>query len=494
MRFPTATLGEERALAAVREGAAHYILKDPLQRLVSTVKRALGASAERPRAPPLASVARLASGIAHDVTNVRPPILLGVPLLRAHITAPRRSPAPRDIRKKRRARRRPRPPDPLLRPGASAANPARSRSHRSAATSARSPAKPFPPTSAATPASAPTFGPSPPAPPKSTQSSSISASPPATPCAAAAPSPSARKTSSATTSPCAPSPAPAPAQRSCGRSRTRAPAFCPTCSPRSGMLATRPNKMAKAPAKPPTSASPQSAAWSPPTASSLSRAKPPRHHLPHFPPRGRRRPRRDARPRLRRRPPRQRRTPPPPRRRSEHPQRHHHASLPLRLSRQRRPRRAAAQTRRENPRRSQSPLRPPPRRPGPAFADAFLAKPVHVGTVLRTGHDRRQTPPPPAARAPHPTRNPRRSFRSKIIIDLSPRHLRRSFPTVGHFQSGCPNEKTTLLHPVGRCLVRRGRNHCPVAPHPTARSVRPFVPPPLGSGDGQHRPRHRLPL
>ena len=174
MRFPTATLGEERALAAVREGAAHYILKDRLQRLVSTVKRALGASAERPRAPPLASVARLASGIAHDVTNVRPPILLGVPLLRAHITAPRRSPAPRDIRKKRRARRRPRPPDPLLRPGASAANPARSRSHRSAATSARSPAKPFPPTSAATPASAPTFGPSPPAPPKSTQASSIS--------------------------------------------------------------------------------------------------------------------------------------------------------------------------------------------------------------------------------------------------------------------------------------------------------------------------------
>ena len=260
MRFPTATLGEERALAAVREGAAHYILKDRLQRLVSTVKRALGASAERPRAPPLASVARLASGIAHDVTNVRPPILLGVPLLRAHITAPRRSPAPRDIRKKRRARRRPRPPDPPLRPGASAANPARSRSHRSAATSARSPAKPFPPTSAATPASAPTFGPSPPAPPKSTQASSISASPPATPCAAAAPSPSARKTSSATTSPCAP----APAQRSCGRSRTRAPAFCPTCSPRSGMLATRPNKTAKAPAKPPTSASPRSAAWSPP--------------------------------------------------------------------------------------------------------------------------------------------------------------------------------------------------------------------------------------
>ena len=211
MRFPTGTLGEERALAAVREGATHYILKDPLQRLVSTVNRALGASAERPRAPPLASGARLASGIAHDVTNVRPPILLGVPLLRAHITAPRRSPAPRDIRKKRRARRRPRPPDPLLRPGASAANPARSRSHRSAATSARSPAKPFPPTSAATPASAPTFGPSPPAPPKSTQSSSISASPPATPCPAAAPSPSARKTSSATTSPCAPSPAPAPA-------------------------------------------------------------------------------------------------------------------------------------------------------------------------------------------------------------------------------------------------------------------------------------------
>lgn len=40
----------------------------------------------------------------------------------------------------------------------------------------------------------------------------------------------------------------------------------------------------------------------PPMASSPSRAKPPRHHLPHFPPHRRRRPRRDARPRHRRLP------------------------------------------------------------------------------------------------------------------------------------------------------------------------------------------------
>ena len=47
--FFTGTLGEERAIAAVREGADDYILKDQLKRLVTAVKRALRESAERRR-------------------------------------------------------------------------------------------------------------------------------------------------------------------------------------------------------------------------------------------------------------------------------------------------------------------------------------------------------------------------------------------------------------------------------------------------------------
>jgi signal transduction histidine kinase len=111
----------ERAIAAVQEGAADYLFKDPLKRRVSTVQRApresperrrrrtaanalreskarLAITTDRPehrnlvdhfrRAQRLASVGRLASGIAPNLTTVLSPRLMGVPMLPEHITAP----------------------------------------------------------------------------------------------------------------------------------------------------------------------------------------------------------------------------------------------------------------------------------------------------------------------------------------------------------------------------------------------------------------------
>src|SRR2546428_8836449 len=47
--FVSGTIGEERAIEAIRFGATDYVLKNNLQRLGTAVRRALSESAERER-------------------------------------------------------------------------------------------------------------------------------------------------------------------------------------------------------------------------------------------------------------------------------------------------------------------------------------------------------------------------------------------------------------------------------------------------------------
>jgi signal transduction histidine kinase len=92
------TIGEELAVAAMREGAADYLLKDRLSRLAVAVQSAL----ERARlmqqkrelelrllrAQRLDGLARLAAGVAHDLNNFILPILVAEGLLRETLSDP----------------------------------------------------------------------------------------------------------------------------------------------------------------------------------------------------------------------------------------------------------------------------------------------------------------------------------------------------------------------------------------------------------------------
>lgn len=90
--FLSGTIGEERALEAVRAGASDYVIKDRPKRLIPAVQRALNdarALRERQatqeqmqRVQRLENIGMLASGIAHDFNNVLAPLLMGLPLLR----------------------------------------------------------------------------------------------------------------------------------------------------------------------------------------------------------------------------------------------------------------------------------------------------------------------------------------------------------------------------------------------------------------------------
>lgn len=91
--FFSGTLGEERAIEALRAGAADYVIKDRPRRLVPAIKRALNdarlarerrtAEEQMLRIQRLENIGMLAAGIAHDFNNVLSPVIMGVPLLRA---------------------------------------------------------------------------------------------------------------------------------------------------------------------------------------------------------------------------------------------------------------------------------------------------------------------------------------------------------------------------------------------------------------------------
>ena len=89
--FFSGTIGEERAVEALRSGATDYVIKDRPKRLMAAVRRALSdaqlakerraAEEQMLRVQRLENVGMLAAGIAHDINNVLAPIMMGVTLL-----------------------------------------------------------------------------------------------------------------------------------------------------------------------------------------------------------------------------------------------------------------------------------------------------------------------------------------------------------------------------------------------------------------------------
>ena len=97
--FVSATLGEEAAIEALRNGATDYILKQNPARLASAVRRALReaearrasrrAEAELIRAQRFESLAMLAGGLSHDLRNLLQPLLLAGDSLQDYHDDPR---------------------------------------------------------------------------------------------------------------------------------------------------------------------------------------------------------------------------------------------------------------------------------------------------------------------------------------------------------------------------------------------------------------------
>jgi signal transduction histidine kinase len=97
--FVSATLGEEAAIAALRNGATDYILKQNPARLASAVRRALAeaearrarrrAEGELIRAQRFESLAMLAGGLSHDLRNLLQPLLLAGDSLQDYQDDPR---------------------------------------------------------------------------------------------------------------------------------------------------------------------------------------------------------------------------------------------------------------------------------------------------------------------------------------------------------------------------------------------------------------------
>ncbi len=95
--FLSGTIGEERALEALRAGASDYLIKDRPKRLIPAMERALNdAKLERERREAadqmlrvqrLENIGMLAAGIAHDFNNVLAPVLMGVSLFRNRLTS-----------------------------------------------------------------------------------------------------------------------------------------------------------------------------------------------------------------------------------------------------------------------------------------------------------------------------------------------------------------------------------------------------------------------
>ncbi|MCX7512948.1 hybrid sensor histidine kinase/response regulator [Frateuria hangzhouensis] len=97
--YVSATLGEEAAVEALRNGATDYILKQNPTRLASAVRRALAeaesvrakrrAEAELIRAQRFESLAMLAGGLSHDLRNLLQPLLLAGDSLQDYQDDPR---------------------------------------------------------------------------------------------------------------------------------------------------------------------------------------------------------------------------------------------------------------------------------------------------------------------------------------------------------------------------------------------------------------------
>jgi two-component system, cell cycle sensor histidine kinase and response regulator CckA len=95
--FLSGTIGEERALEALRGGASDYVIKDRPGRLIPSIRRVLEENklqrerheteARMLRAQRMENIGMLAAGIAHDFNNVLSPVLMGVPLLRSSLTS-----------------------------------------------------------------------------------------------------------------------------------------------------------------------------------------------------------------------------------------------------------------------------------------------------------------------------------------------------------------------------------------------------------------------
>ncbi|QYM78370.1 response regulator [Horticoccus luteus] len=93
--FFSGTIGEDRAVEAMRNGATDYVLKDRPKRLIVALRRALenakqvrerrAAEEQLLRVQRLENIGMLAAGIAHDFNNVLAPILIAVPLLRGKV-------------------------------------------------------------------------------------------------------------------------------------------------------------------------------------------------------------------------------------------------------------------------------------------------------------------------------------------------------------------------------------------------------------------------
>ena len=97
--FVSATLGEDAAIEALRNGATDYILKQNPVRLASAVRRALveadarkanrRAETDLIRAQRFESLAMLAGGLSHDLRNLLQPLLLAGESLRDYEDDPR---------------------------------------------------------------------------------------------------------------------------------------------------------------------------------------------------------------------------------------------------------------------------------------------------------------------------------------------------------------------------------------------------------------------
>jgi signal transduction histidine kinase len=97
--FVSATLGEEAAIEALRNGATDYILKQNPARLASAVRRALSeaearrasrrAESELIRVQRFESLAMLAGGLSHDLRNLLQPLLLAGDSLQDYQDDPR---------------------------------------------------------------------------------------------------------------------------------------------------------------------------------------------------------------------------------------------------------------------------------------------------------------------------------------------------------------------------------------------------------------------